>query len=86
MDEKSNLSDTFVAEDAEGSEQKVSIMLNGEESELYFVNCTSTKVARDRPYRSAFLPYAPRCIYQLVSAIDLVPEFSDAKNVHWIIL
>ncbi|XP_063382278.1 GTP-binding protein REM 1 [Cydia fagiglandana] len=30
------------------AEQKVSIMLNGEESELYFVNCTTTKEEIDR--------------------------------------
>ncbi|XP_050351748.1 GTP-binding protein REM 1 [Nymphalis io] len=34
--------------DIDSSEQKVSIMLNGEESELYFVNCTSTKEEIDR--------------------------------------
>ncbi|CAH0584507.1 unnamed protein product [Chrysodeixis includens] len=34
--------------DADGSEQKVSIMLNGEESELYFVNCTTTKEEIER--------------------------------------
>ncbi|CAG4962913.1 unnamed protein product [Colias eurytheme] len=33
---------------ADGTEQKVSILLNGEESELYFVNCTGTKEEIDR--------------------------------------
>ncbi|XP_045766772.1 GTP-binding protein REM 1 [Maniola jurtina] len=35
-------------QNVDSSEQKVSIMLNGEESELYFVNCTSTKEEIDR--------------------------------------
>ncbi|XP_053606657.1 GTP-binding protein REM 1 [Plodia interpunctella] len=37
--------------DVDSSEQKVSIMLNGEESELYFVNCTTTKdeIERSEP-------------------------------------
>ncbi|XP_045526854.1 GTP-binding protein REM 1 [Pieris brassicae] len=34
--------------DADGTEQKVSILLNGEESELYFVNCTSAREEIDR--------------------------------------
>ncbi|XP_037294789.1 GTP-binding protein REM 1 [Manduca sexta] len=34
--------------DTDSTEQKVSIMLNGEESELYFVNCTSTKEEIER--------------------------------------
>ncbi|XP_013136425.1 PREDICTED: LOW QUALITY PROTEIN: uncharacterized protein LOC106101663 [Papilio polytes] len=34
--------------DVDSSEQKVSILLNGEESELYFVNCTSAKEEIDR--------------------------------------
>ncbi|KAG7295845.1 hypothetical protein JYU34_020928 [Plutella xylostella] len=34
--------------DGEGIEQKVSIMLNGEESELYFVNCTTVKEEMER--------------------------------------
>ncbi|XP_031768593.2 GTP-binding protein REM 1 [Galleria mellonella] len=34
--------------DIDSTEQKVSIMLNGEESELYFVNCTTTKEEIDR--------------------------------------
>ncbi|CAK1544883.1 unnamed protein product [Leptosia nina] len=34
--------------DADGTEQKVSILLNGEESELYFVNCTTTREEIDR--------------------------------------
>ncbi|XP_039755875.1 GTP-binding protein REM 1 [Pararge aegeria] len=35
-------------QNVDSSEQKVSILLNGEESELYFVNCTSTKEEIDR--------------------------------------
>ncbi|XP_045450599.1 ras-related protein Rap-2b [Melitaea cinxia] len=34
--------------DIDSTEQKVSIMLNNEESELYFVNCTSVKEEIDR--------------------------------------
>ncbi|XP_075979020.1 rad, Gem/Kir family member 3 [Anticarsia gemmatalis] len=34
--------------DPDGTDQKVSIMLNGEESELYFVNCTTTKEEIER--------------------------------------
>ncbi|XP_049874275.1 GTP-binding protein REM 1 [Pectinophora gossypiella] len=34
--------------DSDSSEQKVSILLNGEESELYFVNCTTTKEEIER--------------------------------------
>ncbi|XP_022830319.1 GTP-binding protein REM 1 [Spodoptera litura] len=34
--------------DLDSTEQKVSIMLNGEESELYFVNCTTTKEEIER--------------------------------------
>ncbi|CAG9561452.1 unnamed protein product [Danaus chrysippus] len=34
--------------DIDSTEQKVSILLNGEESELYFVNCTNTKDEIDR--------------------------------------
>ncbi|XP_023940940.1 GTP-binding protein REM 1 [Bicyclus anynana] len=35
-------------QNVDSTEEKVSIMLNGEESELYFVNCTSTKEEIDR--------------------------------------
>lgn len=34
--------------DTDSSQQKVSVMLNGEESELYFVNCSSSKEEIER--------------------------------------
>ncbi|XP_047026637.1 GTP-binding protein REM 1 isoform X1 [Helicoverpa zea] len=52
--------------DADGSEQKVSIMLNGEESELYFVNCTTTKPMLQEEIERSEPPDAFVVIYSVV--------------------